>query len=71
MTKDYPETHKQGRISIENLDLIKAMDLTNADCGVQISYDGRVWLCINGVAFIRFKPSRTQQPVGYDIGNPD
>ena len=58
MSKDFPETHKQGMISIENLELIKSMDLQNADFGVQISQDGRVWCCINGVAFIRFKPTR-------------
>ena len=26
------------------------------DFGVQISSDGRIWICIDGVAFIRFKP---------------
>ena len=26
------------------------------DFGIQIAKDGRVWICIDGVAFIRFKP---------------
>lgn len=53
-----PETHTQGMVSLENLDLIKEMDLLDADFGIQIAHDGRVWICINGVAFIRFKPQR-------------
>lgn len=26
------------------------------DFGIQIATDGRVWVCINGIAFLRFKP---------------
>jgi len=55
--KDYPETHQQGLISLENLEKIKQQPLSNADFGVQIATDGRVWICINGIAFIRFKPN--------------
>ena len=50
------ETHRQGHVSVENLDFIKEMDLQDADFGIQICGDGRVWVCINGIAFIRFKP---------------
>jgi hypothetical protein len=53
-----PETHQQGHLSIENLDLIKSSDLHNCDVGIQTSPDGRIWLCVNGIAFIRFKPAR-------------
>ena len=53
----FPETHRQGRVSLENLDFIKEMDLQDADFGIQICIDGRVWVCINGIAFIRFKPA--------------
>jgi len=59
-TKDFPETHKQGLLSIENLEHIQAMNKMDCDVGVQIAYDGRIWLCVNDVAFIRFKPDRTK-----------
>jgi hypothetical protein len=71
--KEYPETHMQGTISIENLDLTLANnpkviryglkiqpEITNSyfqgDLGVHIADDGRVWVCINGIAFLRFSP---------------
>ena len=61
MIKEYRETHQQGHISIENKDMI--LDRENdfgqtiqGDFGIQIAKDGRVWICINGIAFIRFKP---------------
>lgn len=55
---EVPETHWQGHISVENTQLILRNDinLQDADLGIQIANDGRVWLCINGTAFIRFKP---------------
>lgn len=32
--------------------------------GIQIHHDGRVWICIDSVAFLRFEPDRTKgQPV--------
>ena len=50
--KKYPETHQRGMLSVET-----KMD-SNLDCdfGVMIAEDGRVWICIDGMAFIRFKP---------------
>lgn len=36
------------------------MDLQNCDVGLQVAWDGRIWVCVNGVAFLRFKPSRNQ-----------
>ena len=51
--KEMDETHSQGVISIENLPEKK---MFNGDLGIQISKDGRVWVCINGSAFLRFKP---------------
>jgi len=63
--KEYPETHQTGYISIENLpdevyhEYVRGnynpVHLTG-DFGIQIAEDGRVWVCINGVAFLRFKP---------------
>lgn len=50
----YKEQHSQGNISIENIPPSK---IINGDLGIQISADGRVWICIDGVAFVRFKPT--------------
>jgi len=52
--KDYPETHQQGYISMENQFVFPI----RGDLGIQIAKDGRVWVCINGIAFIRFSPDR-------------
>ena len=56
--KELKETHQQGYISLENLEIVRKMLLSSrrGDFGIQIAKDGRVWVCINGVAFIRFKP---------------
>ena len=53
MAKEYPATHQQGIISIENMPEGLVIE---GDLGIQIARDGRVWVCINGVAFLRFKP---------------
>lgn len=63
--KTYPETHQQGAISIENIPPeISSFMLGNGggmmfkgDFGIQIAEDGRVWVCINGIAFLRFTPT--------------
>jgi hypothetical protein len=28
----------------------------NCDVGIQVATDGRIWVCIDGSAFLRFKP---------------
>jgi len=59
MIKEYPETHQKGAIEVNH----KALGgggqrvLVDHDFGIQIAKDGRVWICIDGVAFIRFKPT--------------
>ncbi len=53
--KEYPETHWHGIISIENLPEER---MIKGDLGIQIAKDGRVWVCINGVAFLRFNPRK-------------
>jgi hypothetical protein len=53
--KEYPELHQTGMISVENADLLKN-GLLKADVGIRINNDGRIWLCVDGQAFIRFKP---------------
>lgn len=64
-THPYEETHQSGCIILENLDLIKELTESKSlvetsqilgDIGIQISGDGRIWVCINSIAFIRFKP---------------
>lgn len=54
----YPETHMEGTISIENP---LESDIVEGDFGIRIAEDGRVWVCVNGVAFIRFKPKNKRR----------
>jgi len=60
--KPYPETHQRGMIEVNLTDEISWQKIKNVqfglhDLGVQIAEDGRVWICIDGVSFLRFKPS--------------
>lgn len=55
---EIPETHLRGHISLENVDLVQHFNLDNTDFGIQIAKDGRVWICANTIAVIRFKPNR-------------
>ena len=50
--KDYPETHQKGLITIEQIPEKSLI----GNFGIQIARDGRIWICIDGVAAIRFKP---------------
>jgi len=64
--KEYPETTQHGVISIENVpeemyhEFIRGRYNTpvciSGDLGIQIAEDGRVWVNVNGIAFLRFKP---------------
>jgi len=53
--KEYAEQHAQGTILIEN---IPDSSVVKGDLGVQIAADGRVWICIDGAAFLRFSPHK-------------
>jgi hypothetical protein len=55
---ELPETHQQGNLSIENQEIIDTLDVADCDFGLQVAKDGRVWVCVNGVAWLRFKPHR-------------
>ena len=57
-TIEIPETHKEGYLSIENIDVIfpKGITYLYCDVGLQVAKDGRIWLCVDGIAFIRFSP---------------
>lgn len=47
---DVPETHQKGFLSIEK-------DFKSGICDVGIMVkDGRIWICVDGIAFIRFRP---------------
>ena len=58
MINEVPEFHQVGMVDILNLAEVQAEDLQEADCGLQVHRDGRIWLCVNGLALIRFKPQR-------------
>lgn len=50
---EYPVLHQEGIMSIENP---LPAGMHPGDVGVQIAIDGRIWICHEGQAFIRFKP---------------
>ena len=54
--RELKETHQHGHISIENPKQL--LGITHGDFGIQIAKDGRVWICFNGIAVIRFKPEK-------------
>lgn len=55
--KEFTETHMQGTISIENVpEELTKFKYMKGDIGLQVSKDGRIWICINGMAFLRFSP---------------
>lgn len=58
---EMPETHDQGMLNVYNMDEIqhslRNTDVWENDLGIQISRDGRVWVCVNGIALVRFKPA--------------
>jgi hypothetical protein len=51
--KPYEETHQQGIVTFEQESRSMIVD----DFGIQIAGDGRIWICINGASYIRFKPT--------------
>jgi hypothetical protein len=62
--KAYPETHMVGYITVENVpdELRRGVGMAlHGDLGIQIAEDGRIWVCINGIAFLRFKPSSNSE----------
>ncbi len=50
--RKYPEMHQRGMLSVET----KIESIHDCDFGVMIAEDGRVWICVDGIAFIRFRP---------------
>jgi len=52
--KSYPEIQQTGYLSIEQ-DLHQG----GKKCvfGVQVAEDGRVWICVDGISLLRFRPT--------------
>jgi len=59
--KEMEETHCKGTLEIHDDWKRFTDDITDCDLGLQVSYDGRVWLCINGIVFVRFKPNMEEK----------
>lgn len=58
VVSEYEETHQTGTLMVENLELVQERLRANGlacDFGVKIAGDGRVWVCVDGIAFLRFK----------------
>lgn len=53
--KEIPLIHQNGVITIENLPEERGFV---GDLGIQRAKDGKLWICINGQAFLRFTPER-------------
>lgn len=52
----YGPLYQDGHLSIEDGDMVHKLDLQDCHFGVQVADDGRVWVCVNGMSFLRFKP---------------
>lgn len=68
--RELQETHCDGLLTIENIQTIipDHIDLAIAnevgiigDVSLQISKDGRIWINVNGISFLRFKPTIMQR----------
>ena len=57
--KVYSETHRRGLFSIEYPLTVDMKE--DCDLGIQIAEDGRVWICIEGQALIRFRPTKVRK----------
>jgi hypothetical protein len=59
--KEYPETHQQGNIFFEQS---IEQSVLFGDLGIQVAEDGRVWICVDNKALIRFTPERIAKEYG-------
>lgn len=56
---EFPELHQEGTTQLHNQEEVeRAIAAGEVDFGLQVAVDGRVWVCVNGMAYIRFKPRR-------------
>lgn len=51
--KEFELTYSQGHITLD-----QSSKSIKGDLGIQISPDGKVWICIDGQSFLRFTPNR-------------
>lgn len=69
MIDPYSEVHQQGSLGITNhKEVLHELGLAagqggQVDVGLQVAEDGRIWLCVNGLAFLRFKPDQQQMVI--------
>lgn len=54
--KDLGPEYQRGSVLID-LQSIVGYDPFDCIFGVQLHDDGRIWVCINGVTWLRFKPN--------------
>lgn len=54
--RELEATFQRGLLSIEH-----SIKPGIHEVGIQIAEDGRIWLCVDGQAFIRFKPIGGEQ----------
>jgi hypothetical protein len=66
--KPYEETHMDG---ITSLGLHPEEDTIIGDFGIKIAEDGRVWICLGGVCYLRFKPNNKYYAVGNKLKGGD
>lgn len=54
VVQEYPETHQDGMLLVE-----KSLEqgAYKGDVGLQVAGDGRIWVCFDGVALLRFSPA--------------
>lgn len=64
------EFHLQGSVSIQNLhEVVRFLNEAHdkgetVDVGLQVSHEGRMWVCVDGMALLRFKPGQAQMYAG-------
>jgi hypothetical protein len=56
VSSDFGPLYQEGTVTLDTPDLFQRLDLDNCQFGVQVAEDGRVWVCINSVSVLRFKP---------------
>jgi hypothetical protein len=62
MTDILAPLYQQGHAEIDLVNLHQAIlgdpgQFLDCTFGIQVNWDGRIWLCINGVTWLRFKPA--------------
>jgi len=56
--KDLGPIHQYGIFEIA---MPLGEGITSGDIGIQLSSDGRIWICLNGQSIFRFKPLRKEE----------